>query len=111
MTLAISLKKLKNPIWPHRAKIRPIRLSKGLKPRSPLTKPGRKKKRIGEGSNLRKILGRTAFHLPPYPGAMLPRLQVVQKKKKAQDVSKITCYNYNKKGHYFKDYIEPKAKN
>ncbi len=24
------------------------------------------------------------------------------------DISEITCYNHNKKGHYFRDYTEPK---
>ena len=29
-------------------------------------------------------------------------------KKKKRDTSKVTCFNYNKKGHYASDYIEPK---
>ncbi len=42
--------------------------------------------------------------------------QVIEGQKKKQhnsqgpkrDISEITCYNYNKKGHYSKDCIEPK---
>ena len=68
-------------------------------------KDNRKNKKKRSQGQKRKLTGKWKEQTS---ATIVNTTNVSKKKKKRRDVCEITCFNYDKKGHFASNYIEPK---